>query len=78
MKISDRIHKLKETSYDNGINPSTLIITIKQIIELNKEIGYPAGKALCPASTLDVINTYIHGSVFGLDVLIGKTLEVKS
>lgn len=74
MNISDKINNLKYDALERNIIPRRLIITVSQLIELNAELGCPAGIA----PPIDMIGIYVHSSVFGLDVLIGKELEVIS
>lgn len=76
MSIVDDIQMMRHDAHQKNLTPYLLIISVPNLIELNAQLGYIGGKADSPEGILSMIECYLYGSVFGLNVPLGKRLQV--
>lgn len=74
--VLDAVRMLRVEALENNKDPEMLVLTLSDMLILKDELGMPTTSGYGHFGNMDVINFFIHTSLFGMDIVLGKKTMV--
>lgn len=76
VSVLDAVKMLRVEALENNKVPKVLVLTLSDMLILKEELGFITRSHYTPSGNMDVINFFIHTSLFGMDIVLGKETMV--
>ena len=76
VSVLDAVNMLRVEALKNNKYPKVLVLTLSDMLILKEELGVPVTSDYSAGGKMAVIDCFIYGSLFGMDIVLGKKTMV--
>lgn len=76
VSVLDAVKMLRVEALENNKFPKVLVLTLSDMLILKDELGVPTTSGYGHSGNMYVISFFIHTSLFGMDIVLGKETMV--